>query len=130
MTIANRLVCLATAEQSQNENGHGGRCGSIRGLTPRDFGAKFGEPHDTDIDGKVNAIWYFMTPRGLTAVYDYWWNRDDELSIGLRNGDKDKPHGDSRAAMWLARYLREHGIYAFASEAHDPFFGSKFYDRI
>lgn len=56
----------------------------------------------TDGAGKVSAEWEIATPRGPIAVYDYWWNPRDQLSIGLR--------GDSRALLWLRKGLADRGI--------------------
>ena len=114
MTIVNRNVCLATAEQHKSHYVGGGRCGTIHGMNLHSFADKFGDPHDLGDGDKVHAQWYFMTPRGLVSVYDYWWNADDVLSIGIRNTTKDNPFGNSKASLWLARYLRERGIDAKA----------------
>ena len=118
MTIATKNVCLATAEQHKSRYCGGGRCGTIRGLTLQQFAAKFGNPHDTGDGDKVHAEWYFQTPRGLVSVYDYWWNPKDQLSIGLRNTTKNNPFGNSRASLWLARYMRDLGIDASAYTNH------------
>jgi len=111
MSIANRNVCLATAEQVISRDHGGYRVGSVIGLTLQQFAAKFGNPHDHGDGDKVHAEWYFMTPRGLVDVYDYWWNPKNVLSIGLRNC-KNGIDGNINAARWLARYLREMGIKA------------------
>ncbi len=82
----------------------GGRIGTIRGFTLDRVREIFGEPQETDIDGKVQCEWTFITPRGPVTVYDYWWNAPDELSIGQR--------GDRRAAYWIARVFRDIGARA------------------
>lgn len=113
MTITTKNVCLATAEQHANHVIGGGRCGTVH-LTLQQFAAKFGNPHGAGDGDKVHAEWYFMTPRGLVSVYDYWWNPKGQLSIGLRNTTKDNPFGNSRASLWLARYMRDLGVFATA----------------
>ena len=104
MTIASENVCKLT----DGIVGTGGRAGTITGCTLDQFQSIFGEPHETGIDGKITRLWYFQTPRGIVAVYDYWWNGPNELSIGLRNGAL----GDIRAKRWAVRYFREHGLIA------------------
>jgi hypothetical protein len=54
---------------------------------------------------KVTVCWYFKTPRGVVTVRDYWWNSLNELSIGAQS---------YKAALWVARHLRQHGIVASA----------------
>ena len=117
--IARKHVRLATPEEHQRRrHGGGGRAGTIH-ATLEGFARKFGDPHETftpeNSDGKVTAEWYFMTPRGLISVYDYWWNPPGALSIGLRNSiDPDSPTGslwlkefgswgDRRAVLWARR---------------------------
>lgn len=87
----------------------GGRLGTVN-ATLDDMVTAFGTPdevtaHPDGLDGagKVFFIYYFMTPRGGVQVRDYWWNAHDELSIA---GDNDA------AGMWLARFMRDHGMKA------------------
>jgi len=118
MTIANKNVCLATAEQHQAHRIGGGRSGTVYNMTIQQFGHLFGNPHGTGDGDKVHAEWYFSTPRGLVAVHDYWWNKNC-LSIGTRNTTKNNPFGDCRATRWLTRYLRERNIDAWTgTEKH------------
>ena len=111
ITMAQQNVTPATAEQAE-QRGFGGRAGTLRGLTVQQFERAFGPRHCSGDGNNVTAQWFFNTPRGLVAVTDYWWNQRDELSISLRNGDRDNPFGDIRAARWLARFFRELGLNA------------------
>lgn len=92
-------------------------------ITLADFADIFGPAHETFepeiFDGplgkveespKVTACWYFKTPRGIVTVRDYWWNRLNELSIGAQS---------YKAALWVARHLRHHGITASARKGYD-----------
>src|SRR5688572_19783565 len=109
-----RHVSRATDTQSKTRPVGGGRVGTIAGLTLDDFAARFGAPHErapdgmgrafqTDdfYDGKVTALWHFVTPRGVVEVGDYWWNRPDELSVRA---------ADLRAMRWFGRWARVHGL--------------------
>lgn len=92
----------------------GGRCGTIN-MSLFAFASKIGNPHEAvpvddwrnynlpllDGAGKVSAIWYFSTPRGLVEVGDYWWNRENELSIRAN---------DIRSQRWFLRWCKLHGI--------------------
>jgi len=58
------------------------RVGTLKYFTVETLIDALGEPHHTDIDGKVNYEWIFDTPYGTATLYDYWWNEKDEWSIG------------------------------------------------
>ena len=125
-----RNVSLASAEEHQAHHKQslrrqnevpikyrcGGRIGTISGMTLEDFAAKLGDPHDSvpreewrhyrdrsllDGCGKVSASWFFMTPRGMVEVGDYWWNRKDELSIRA---------WDTRSMRWFRRWCKLNSI--------------------
>jgi hypothetical protein len=117
--FASNNVCMATPEQHQRR-GFGGRCGTVE-TTLEEFARRFGDPHESgSSDEKTTASWFFSTPRGLVAVYDYWWNRPGELSIGLRNGRRgDSRSMDARAALWAARFFRERGLRAWSVRRPD-----------
>ncbi len=106
-------VCLATPEEHQGR-GFGGRERTLHNITLQQFATRFGDPHATftpeNSDGKVTAEWYFMTPRGLVSVYDYWWNPPGILSIGNRTGQRGAPRGNHKAMLWARRYFRECGL--------------------
>lgn len=116
-------VALATAERSQQYHDDmartpwpwrcGGRCGTLF-LSLEDFARRVGDPHKQvprdqwrkydqydllDGAGKISAIWYFDTPRGLVEVSDYWWNPPDQLSIRA---------ADRRALRWFLRWAVIH----------------------
>ena len=81
----------------------GARSGTARGTLAL-LRETFGEPtYNASADGKVKAGWIFTTPRGLAEVRDYWWNGPDELSLACAG---------RKPALWLACYLRAHGIPA------------------
>lgn len=107
--IINETVRLAPCPREIG----GGRSGTVR-LTLQQMQKVCGPPHTTysrgNSDGKVTAIWYFDTPRGPAEVRDYWWNRDDELSIAT-------PLWKPRATSWLAAYFRAMGIVAHCGMA-------------
>lgn len=112
MNIAEH-VSLATAEERKAYRCYGGgRAGTLRGLTLQQFAKVFGNPHEHGDGEKVTASWFFVTPRGMVAVHDYWWNKSDELSIGLRNATKGNPFGDPRAMLWVRKYFRALGLNA------------------
>lgn len=119
-------VSLATAARSQQwfedlerapqKWRGGGRQATLYGHTLEDFARRIGNPHQaaprehwrnynghdlTDGAGKVSAIWYFDTPRGLVEVHDYWWNRPNELSINAT---------DRRAIRWFKRWCATNGF--------------------
>jgi len=122
-----RNVCLASAEQHQHVrkvwHDHeriplrfrcGGRCSTIR-MTLLAFAKRVGNPHECvpirdwrrydlpllDGAGKVSASWYFWTPRGPVEVSDYWWNKEDELSVRA---------SDMRAMRWFLRWCKLQNI--------------------
>jgi hypothetical protein len=65
---------------------------------------------------KVTLAWIFKTPRGNAEVRDYWWNATGEWSIAAQN---------TKAAMWLAKYLRTRGFVASTRKiTRCPFCGS------
>jgi hypothetical protein len=66
--------------------------------------ALLGEPHSYEGD-KTTMEWYFTTTRGRVSLYDYWWNKPGEWSIGATNED---------AAEFLAAAFRKHGFRAAA----------------
>ena len=106
---------MATATEHQNA-GHGGRCGTLKGLSLQKFAKIFGNPHDHGDEDKVTAQWYFMTPRGCFAVHDYYWNGKEELSIGARCGDgawdADAQRTAMKVALWARWYFRKLGYEA------------------
>ncbi len=91
----------------------GGRCASLK-MSLYDFAKRIGDPHEAAPvadwrdydkplihDGKISAIWFFVTPRGYIQVSDYWWNKADELSIRAV---------DLRAVRWFKRWCRDRGL--------------------
>ena len=101
-----RNVALATAEQSKNTTGSCRRGTCYTGL--HKFASRFGNPHESNFSengldgaGKVHAIWYVATPRGVVAIRDYWWNGAEEMSIAADN---------RKAALWCRAWLRNHGV--------------------
>jgi len=108
-----------TAHVKQNRTGNQegtGRAGTIH-CTLEHFAYTICEPHQQvsrdqwrnydlellDGAGKISCLWVFSTPRGNVTVHDYWWNKEDELSIGAEN---------RKAALWLVTYLKARGISA------------------
>jgi hypothetical protein len=133
--LASRHVSLATAERSKQwhhdlprvplKRRAGGRCATLV-CTLEQFAARLGNPHCAapsdqwrnyeghdliDGAGKVSAVWYFDTPRGLVRVSDYWWNAANELSILAC---------DVRAVIWFRRWCREHGFKFLPTCRPDP----------
>lgn len=117
-------VALATAERSKQWSDdlrkvplpkrRGGRVATLV-CTLHDFAKRVGDPHQAapraywrhyngpliHDDGKVSAVWYFDTPRGLVQVSDYWWNAANELSIRAC---------DVRAIHWFRRWCKIHNF--------------------
>ena len=97
-------VCLA----SNCDTTHGSSRYGTAFLSIEQFGRKFGNPHEQNFSeegidgaGKVHAIWYITTPRGVGAVRDYWWNPSDQLSIAAPN---------KWVYLWVKGWLRVHGV--------------------
>lgn len=124
-SIILRKVALSTAERAgewfdelntvPRKWQEGGRCGTLV-CTLGEFARQIGDPHKAapfeqwreydrfplvDGAGKISAIWYFDTPRGLVEVSDYWWNRENELSIRAT---------DRRALRWFSRWAKLVGV--------------------
>ena len=117
-------VALASAERSKQYCDDlqqapikwrcGGRCDTLD-CSLDDFAKRVGDPHEAvpvsdwrkynlpllDGAGKISALWYFDTPRGLVQVSDYWWNPPTQLSIRA---------ADLRAMRWFLRWARLHEI--------------------
>lgn len=118
MSITDRMVqanvCLATAQQVAACNGTS-RTGTRYGVTLHDLAKRLGNPHEAapvedrydykkdlvDGAGKVSAIWYVSTPRGLVEIRDYWWNKRDVMSLGSV---------DCRAVIWVHRWMDLHNL--------------------
>lgn len=100
-------------------NGHGSRIATVR-CSLEEFADRVGDPHETlprdkwrnydlpdselmdfSSDGKITAIWYFVSPRGLIEVSDYWWNPPTQLSVRCI---------DLRSMRWFKRWCKSHGF--------------------
>ena len=100
-------------------NGHGSRIATIH-CSLEEFASRTGDPHnaqprenwrnydlpdselmDFSSDGKITAQWFFVTPRGLVEVSDYWWNPKTQLSVRCV---------DRRAMRWFERWCKSHGF--------------------
>lgn len=95
------LANVRLARVPRSTAGHGRQGTALMTLTH--FQTTFGSAHELgSADDKITAMWYFDTPRGPVSVYDYWWNRHGEMSLG----------GSYRACLWFAAYLRALGVEA------------------
>lgn len=113
--VADRLIPAMVCRAAAGACSEGGRVGTRYGVTLQDLFRGLGPPHEAapvdqwrrydlpllDGAGKVSAIWYVTTPRGVCAIRDYWWNCEDELSLAAR---------DSRATLWVHRWLDRQGL--------------------
>lgn len=85
----------------------GCRHGTALGLSSV-LAAVLGQPDKvSSVDRKITTSWVFETPRGTAEVRDYRWNHPIEWTIAASS---------HKAAMYLARYLRQLGVPATTKE--------------
>jgi len=79
----------------------GGRTGTVY-TTKEHFEEVFGPPQiDEPGDDKVTFIHCFITPIGYVHVRDYWWNKNNELSVSAET---------KAAQACLGMLLKQHDI--------------------
>lgn len=61
--------------------------GFVSGLSYATLVGKFGEPHDTDVDGKIKALWMLMDPTTQSVFTIYDWKQYDTRKEKITSWD-------------------------------------------